>query len=315
MLKTVKEYFRYLPVSERGRQWGLHATGAGFAQVPPGSPYPRTGHPASHDFGWQKGRVLHEYAIVYISDGEGRFQSHATGERPVVAGTVILLFPDVWHRYRPLPHTGWEEYWVCFAGEQADRLLERGFLSPEQPLLKTGQDEGILHSFTALLDRLRVEPMGFEQLIAANVLEIIAAALSAARRQETGGRQYDLVRRAKLILENQMESPPVIEDVAAGLGLSPSRLRQLFKEHTGLSPYQYHLQLKIQRAQEMLSGSDLPVKQIARILRFESVYHFSSLFKRKAGRSPSEWRARSQGGGDPALSGSGRRSRADDPQH
>jgi AraC-like DNA-binding protein len=313
MLKTVKDYFRYLPVSERGRQWGLYATGAGFAQIPPGSPYPRTGHPASHDFAWKKGRVLHEYAIVYISDGEGRFQSQATGERPAVAGTVILLFPDVWHRYRPLPHTGWVESWVCFAGEQADRLLERGFISPELPLLKTGRDEGILHAFTTLLDRLRVEPMGFEQLIAVNVLEIIAAALSAARRQETGGRQYDLVRRAKMILENQMESPPVIEDVAAGLGLSPSRLRQLFKEHTGLSPYQYHLQLKIQRAQEMLSGSDLPVKQIARILRFESVYHFSSLFKRKAGRSPSEWRARGQGDVDPAATGSGRPPRADDP--
>src|SRR3954452_19687525 len=100
MYKTLDEYYRYLPVSERGRHWGLHVTGAGFARVGPGSPYPRQGYPATHEFAWVKGRVLHEYAIVYISDGEGQFQSHATGERGLAAGTAILLFPDVWHRYR-----------------------------------------------------------------------------------------------------------------------------------------------------------------------------------------------------------------------
>jgi AraC-like DNA-binding protein len=49
--------------------------------------------------------------------------------------------------------------------------------------------------------------------------------------------------------------------------------------------------LKIQRAGMMLRGTDLPVKQVARILGFESVYHFSTLFKKKIGVSPSRWRA------------------------
>lgn len=296
MTGTAQNYHRYLPVSERGRRWGLYVTGAGFERVRPGSPYPSEGHPASHDFAWNKGRVLREYAIVYLGGGAGQFQSAATGERSLVAGTAILLFPGVWHRYRPLRQTGWEEYWVCFAGEQAEQLQERGFIRPEEPLLTTGPDALIRRGFTTLLDRVRSDSLGFDQLHAASVWEILAAVLSASQRQASGSRLHDQVRRAKLILEEQRDGLPVIADVAAAVGLSPSHLQHLFKEQTGLSPYQYHLQLKIHRAGELLRGSDLPVKQIAQILQFRSVYHFSTLFKKKTGVSPSGWRSRSQGG-------------------
>ena len=290
MSKAIKAYSRYLPVSERARQWGLYVTGVGNEHVLPGYPYPSDGHPASHEFVWQKGRILHEYALVYISAGDGEFHAHATGERTVTAGTMILLFPEVWHRYRPLCEIGWEESWVCFAGEHADQLRRRGFLRPEEPLLHVSHDDLVVHAFATLIDRMQSEPPGFEQLIAASVWEILAAVLSASRRQESGGRHHELVRRAKHILEDQTAGLPVIENLATDLGLSPSRFQQLFKEQTGLSPYQYHLQLKIQRARALLQSSDLPVKQIARLLRFQSVYHFSTLFKRKTGLSPKQWR-------------------------
>jgi AraC-like DNA-binding protein len=295
MSKTLKEYFRYFPVSERGRQWGLYVTGAGFAKISPGSPYPPHGHPATHDFAWEMGRVLHEYALVYISAGAGRFESNPTGETPVAAGTVILLFPDIWHRYQPLNAVGWDEYWVAFAGDAADRLQARGFLRPEEPLLKTGTDGLVLHAFNALLDRMRAEPVGFEQLMVASFWEILASTLGAARREETGGRPYEMIRRAKLVLEGQTNGTPVIEELARSLGLSASRFQHLFKEHTGLSPYQYHLQLKVQRARELLRDSDMPVKQVAGMLGFQSVYHFSTLFKRKTGMSPTRWREVTQG--------------------
>jgi AraC-like DNA-binding protein len=305
MSKTIKEYDRYLPISERGREWGIYVTGAGFGQVKPGGHYPRNGHPSSHEFAWKKGRILHEYQIIYIKEGEGRFQSNATGERTIEAGTVILLFPDVWHRYRPSRSTGWVEYWVGFAGKDAERLQARGFLSPDGPLLTTGSDAFIMHAFTTLLDRMRSEPVGFEQLIVASVWEVIAAVLGAAKGRETYSRHHDLVRRAKVVLEDQREGLPVVEDLAASLGLSPTRFQHLFKKHTGLSPYQYHLQLKIQRAREMLRGSNLTVKQVARMLKFESVYHFSTLFKKKTGLTPSQWRACGVEGSDPASMAGG----------
>jgi AraC-like DNA-binding protein len=301
MSKTIRDYDRYLPVSERGRQWGLYVTGAGCGRVPPGGHYPRAGHPPSHEFAWQRGRILHEYQIIYIKEGTGWFESHTVGKTLIEPGTIFVLFPDVWHRYRPCESTGWEECWVGFVGEDADRLQGRGFLTAAEPLLKTGPDDLIMHAFTILLDRMRSEPFGFEPLIAASVWELIAAVLNAARRQGSHSRHHDVVRKAKIVLEDQTEGMPVIEDLAAELGLSPSHFQQLFKESTGFSPYQYHLQLKIRRAREMLRGTDLPVKQVARLLHFESVYHFSTLFKKKTGFSPSQWRLAGSIGGPDAT--------------
>jgi transcriptional regulator GlxA family with amidase domain len=74
-----------------------------------------------------------------------------------------------------------------------------------------------------------------------------------------------------------------MQKLARSLHLSYAHFRRIFKQQTGLSPYQYHLQLRINRAREMLHGTTLTVKQVARQLNFENAYHFSKIFKRKAG--------------------------------
>ncbi|MBN2577484.1 MAG: AraC family transcriptional regulator [Pirellulales bacterium] len=288
------EYFRYLPTSDRDRQWGLYVVGAGYQRVLPGQDYPPRGHPKTHDFQWQRGRVLQEFQAVYIVAGEGVFESKPTGRLAVGEGNVILLFPGIWHRYAPVSERGWDVYWMAFQGEDAQRLWQREFLRPEQAVLETGLDDTILHPFTTMLDRIRSERIGFQQLIAADALEIVAGVLAALRRQRTSSHHTEVVRRTKMELEKQSEGIPVIEDLADDMHISVSHLHHIFKEHTGLSPYQYHLQLKIQRAKEMLHDSGLHVKQIARILGFQDVYHFSKIFKRKTGVSPLKWRTARQ---------------------
>lgn len=87
------------------------------------------------------------------------------------------------------------------------------------------------------------------------------------------------------------EQLPDIDALAAASGLSRSYFYRIFKECTGASPYQYHLQLRISRAKEMLRGSAVSIKEIAAVLQFPSVYQFSKIFKRKTGLSPSHYRA------------------------
>jgi AraC-like DNA-binding protein len=289
-----KEYFRYLPVSEREVQWELYVTGAGSSGVPAGSRYPRSVHPEHHQFAGQRGRILPEFQVLYITRGRGLFESEPSGKREVAAGSVMLLFPGVWHRYRPSRETGWDEYWVGYNGDYAQRLVERGFLSPADPVLSTGLDDTILHPYLSLLDRVRLEPPGYQQLIAANTMEILAAALAAVRTSRTGGRATAAIQEAKIVLAQRTEEVVDMERLAASLHMSYAHFRRLFKQQTGLSPYQYHLQLRINRAREMLHGTTLAVKQVAAKLNFESPYHFSKIFKKKAGMSPRQWRG---GGG------------------
>ena len=69
-----------------------------------------------------------------------------------------------------------------------------------------------------------------------------------------------------------------------------SYFRKMFKQYTGIAPVQYHLDLKIQRAREMLLSTDRSIKEIAFDLDFHSIHYFSRLFKKKTGISPSDIR-------------------------
>ena len=94
-------------------------------------------------------------------------------------------------------------------------------------------------------------------------------------------------------LEN-LARPLDIEEFARELNLDYPSCRRLFKDYTGLSPYQYFLQLKIHRARHLLQEGNLSVKEVSYELSFDNQYYFSRIFKKKTGRSPSEWQRRSQ---------------------
>lgn len=282
-------FFRYLPTSDRDRQWGLYVVGAGRQQVAAGQHYPPKGHPASHEFAWEKGRVLQEFQVVYIAEGRGEFESRNTGLLPVLPGTAIFVFPNVWHRYRPLANTGWKEYWVAFAGEDAERMVDRGFIWPDKPVVYAGVSETVLHSFNALIDRVHGEPVGFQQLIATDASAIVAGILAGEWSSQVSSHSIELVRKIKIELEKHADVAPRMESIAAQLDISPSHLHHLFKKHTGLSPYQYHMQMRMYRARQLLRG-DLSVKEVAKTLSFQSVFHFSKAFKKSTGVSPRQWR-------------------------
>jgi len=283
--------FRYLPVGPAERDWGIHVSAAGAFAIPPGSPYPLPA-PRTYRFRYERGRVMPEYAMVYITRGRGVFDSRETGGRPVTPGTLLLLFPGRWHRYRPDPRTGWDEYWVCFDGEHVRDLQQRGFLRPQRPLHHPGVDRRLAGLFLEILDALRSGRLGSAQVAAADTLAILARVISEARRVRPVDRRAELViRRARQIIVRSAAEPLRVPEIARELGVGYSWLRQAFRRHTGLAPAQYHAQVRLHQAQEMLEGTDLSVKEIAAALGYDTQSYFSRAFRRKTGRWPTQWRA------------------------
>ena len=88
-----ENYFRYIPVRQRDVQWGLYVTGAGCTFIPPGQPYPPKNHPELYHFRWETGRTLPEYQVIYISGGEGLFESAPTGGKEFCPARSFSCFP------------------------------------------------------------------------------------------------------------------------------------------------------------------------------------------------------------------------------
>jgi hypothetical protein len=123
-------FFRYFPVNEETMSWGIYVTGAGRSVVPPGEKYPPSGHPTLYHFDWLRGRTLPEFQLMLITGGAGEFESEATGQVRIEHSGAILIFPGVWHRYRPHPTVGWTERWFSFNGEMLQRMFDIGLFGP-----------------------------------------------------------------------------------------------------------------------------------------------------------------------------------------
>ena len=103
-----------------------------------------------------------------------------------------------------------------------------------------------------------------------------------------------MINKARLRIREGVEEKITVQEIAAGLGSSYSNFRKLFKEFTGISPASYQQDLKLQRAKELLSTTDMSIKEIAYRLNFDSPDYFSSKFKNKIGCKPSEYRAKTR---------------------
>ncbi|MBE6728558.1 MAG: helix-turn-helix transcriptional regulator [Ruminococcaceae bacterium] len=78
--------------------------------------------------------------------------------------------------------------------------------------------------------------------------------------------------------------------LASQLNISEVYMRRLFKEQFGTSPKQYILELRIQKAKQVLSQSNKTVTEISKECGFTSIHHFCRAFKGYCGQTPSDYR-------------------------
>ena len=284
---------KYMLASERDQLWGLTVTTIGYEEIAQGDPYPTRGHADGYYFDLKKGRVLPEYQLLYITEGEGIFHCKTVPEAKLKEGDFFLLFPGEWHSYHPTGPRGWKKYWIGFRGHNMDDRVRAGFLSPTKPIYHVGFSESIVRLYKNAFDSAIAEEAYTQQVMAGIVNLLIGLMYSKERNIELQNRSQahvDLINRARLRIREELESSLTIQQVAEDLGMSYSNFRKLFKEHTGLSPATYQQDLRLQRAKELLTTTDMSIKEIAYRLNFDSPDYFSSKFKIKTGRKPSDLR-------------------------
>jgi AraC-like DNA-binding protein len=257
-------------------------------------------------------RRLLDHLVVSIADGCGRFEVDGT-VWPVRPGDVVWIPPGIDHEME-----GFAPGMTCpyLHGD----LLYRPEISHWDFSIPGGQTD--LTDFAPLMHpvldhpRLR-ELQGLHRGPAARRAgELVRDVCREAAR----GLPYASLHMSALFLELTAEllrgraaGPaiedahlPLLEDAAARLrrlgerarigdladaaGLSPSRFRELFAKHFGLSPRAYGRSARLRRAKELLVASPLSVGEVARRVGFADVHAFSKAFRAVEGVPPSEYR-------------------------
>ena len=100
-----------------------------------------------------------------------------------------------------------------------------------------------------------------------------------------------LCKAAQAYMEAHSEEKFSLEEMAKALYVNGSYLLRTFKEATGCTLLWYHNHIRCEKAKELLMRSDLSVSQAGEQTGFASSSHFSHVFKKMEGMTPSEFRS------------------------
>jgi AraC-like DNA-binding protein len=284
------DFFSY-PIRDPADDWGFELTTVGYYHAAPRSPYPPPGHPKTHNFEWRNGRQLDEYQIIYVPAGVGTLETR-TRRSEVRAGDLILLHEGDWHRYRPDNKTGWETYWVGFKGPYIESYLhDRLFVESASVSRSIGHREDLIAVFEQLIRLSKRDEALYMRVSLGALLQVIAHACIAPATEANARSPATLSEKAVAFMRENLFTDINFQHLASTFGLSYSRFRGVFKEHTGMAPHQFLINERLACARRLLEDPAIEIKTIGYKVGFHSPSYFSRLFRRKTGLTPSAARA------------------------
>jgi AraC family transcriptional regulator len=184
----------------------------------------------------------------------------------------------------------------AIASEHNARRIGSLHLPPAHPI----DDEVVRGLGISLLPALRqpqqANPLFLDSVALAFLAHMAGTygEMSVTPEPRRGGLAKWQERRAKEALNAHIDGNISLERLASTVGLSRSHFARAFKKSTGMPPHRWLLARRVERAEELLLNSKLPIDEIAVRCGFADQSHFTRVFSSLRGIPPGEWRRRRQ---------------------
>lgn len=103
-----------------------------------------------------------------------------------------------------------------------------------------------------------------------------------------------LLRRTREMIEGKLGERITLAEIAADTGLGADHFSRMFKQETGLSPYQFVIRRRVDRARHLLAETVVPIAEIAHECGFADQVHLTRAFRRIVGTTPGAYRRERQ---------------------
>lgn len=235
-------------------------------------------------------REMYKVHCVHRGHGTVRVGGH---EYKLTAGQAFMIYPNVVIQYEADESDPWTYSYCAFYGARAKELLDRTRLAPERPVFP--MDLQVMPSLYEQLTEALEREINRDLRLGAVLYRFLAALTEVAPAMppdQPGSRKHhSYILRAMEFMHAHYSEPISIARLAADLGLDRKYLSAIFKEAKGIPPQRYLMEYRMNKASELLRGSGFSVGEIARSVGYEDALLFSKMFKKFAGKSPTEYRA------------------------
>lgn len=236
------------------------------------------------------------YLFHYIISGSGSLTAiNDAGEQSsydLKAGEGFLIFPGQITTYVADLVEPWEYIWVEFDGSHVKSSLDRIGFAPSNPIYHATDVTVRNEMFSAMqhiLDERGDSPL---HLVGCTYFFFDAFLRSAEpHRAVQPSRLHGFyIDSALNYIEKHYQADVSVEDIARHIGLNRSYFGKIFKESMGVSPQQFLIGYRMEKACELLKLSSLSVGEVGRAVGYPNQLHFSRAFRNTYGTSPRTWR-------------------------
>lgn len=227
-------------------------------------------------------RRFDSYLLEVILDGELTLE---TGGRTYAArqGDAVLLDCHAPHAYRSA--TGWQALWLHFDGPGARGCYDwitRG----ESPVLRPADFGGLCAALQRIFQRFETGATPGEGTLARD----IAAALGVLLDTGAPAAGPDPLDQVLSVIHANLDRALPVPELARLAHFSEYHFIRVFRARTGLTPRQYLIAARIERACYLLKTTDLPLQAISEQVGYTSDNVFCTQFKRRTGVTPTAYR-------------------------
>lgn len=238
-------------------------------------------------------RVFGHYALVLVWDGSGLYEDLHGQSISIDQGDLILVFPDLGHRYGPGAGQIWRELYLVFDGPVFKLWEDAGLLCQDKPVWRLSAVDVWKARFESILESAlprwsAVPPHDRNRRLreVCRLQQFLADAAPMQQAPRIGRSEYRWVQRAIAALETSGDPCAAARIV----GLSHAHFRRRFTRGIGTSPVRYLARKQIEEACRLMQETDLRDYEIAERTGFYDPYHFSRRFKQISGQTPREYR-------------------------
>jgi AraC-like DNA-binding protein len=235
--------------------------------------------------------------FIYCLSGKGWYQNKS-GIVEVKANEFIIIPATTQYlRYGADAKDPWTICWVHFCGDyishfnktyNIDKFLNPTLVVPDEKKISLWEEMYYALENGYSNDNLSYSNFCLYHFIASFIFPSIKSANSEKN-------ENNIITQAIQFMRENLHKRLKIVDFAKKTPYSNSHFSSLFRKEIGISPIDYFIQLKIQKACQLLDFTNKKVKDIATQVGYDDPYHFNRIFHKLMSTSPTKYRSMKKG--------------------
>ena len=223
------------------------------------------------------------YIIHYIISGNGYYNGNKVSK-----GQGFIITPNLLEHYYPDEKEPWEYLWFISPDEKFKEILPQFCADKNTLIFSHNAYRAINDVVEVLKNKNRTVVNSYEMLEL--FLKIFNSHIKNVNSPEEKSNADIYLDFAVNYINSNISSVITVSELTEILGISQAYLFKLFDKKFGVSTKQYILDVKLSKAKQLLTQTNLTVTHISASVGFSDVLSFSKFFSKNTGLSPLKFR-------------------------